>query len=218
MKPRLSNQRNQALTLTEVLIVVVALAIFVVLLLSGLAAAKRKSARIDCISNLKQIGLVYREWAGDNSDKFPMQVSATNGGAMELVTAGNVAAVFQVMSNELSTPKILVCPDDANQAPATNFTTDFNNNHISYFVNINVTNEINPQWLLSGDDNFEIGGVPVKSGLLEISSNAPISWSATRHHFAGNVLMADGSVQQFTTKGLQNALQQTGVTNRLAIP
>jgi hypothetical protein len=37
---------------------------------------------------------------------------------------------------------------------------------------------MNPQMILSGDDNFEISGVPVKSGLLELSSNAPISWTA----------------------------------------
>ena len=73
--------------------------------------------------------------------------------------------------------------------------------------------------MLSGDGNFEIGGVPVKSGLLEISSNTPIAWSAARHKFAGNILVADGSVQQCSNSGLTNLLRQTGLaTNRLAIP
>jgi hypothetical protein len=55
--------------------------------------------------------------------------------------------------------------------------------------------------------------------LLELSTNAPISWTSARHHFAGNIGLADGSVQQFTIQRLQNALQQTGLaTNRLAIP
>jgi hypothetical protein len=73
--------------------------------------------------------------------------------------------------------------------------------------------------LLSGDDNFEIGGVPVKSGLLELSTNTPISWTAARHKFVGNIGLSYGSVQQVTQSGLRQAVQQAGfATNRLAIP
>jgi prepilin-type processing-associated H-X9-DG protein len=147
-----------------------------------------------------------------------MQVSVTNGGAMELVAAGNVAACFQAMSNELNIPKILLCPDDTHRARATNFST-LNNSNISYFVGLDVTNEANPQMLLSGDDNFAIGGVPVKSGVVQLLTSAPVTWTKARHKFAGNIGLADGSVEQLTTNGLQQALQQTGVaTNRLIIP
>jgi prepilin-type processing-associated H-X9-DG protein len=77
----------------------------------------------------------------------------------------------------------------------------------------------NPRTILSGDDNFEINGVAVKSGLLEFSSNTPIAWSAARHKFSGNILLADGSFQTATISGLTNLVQQTGLaTNRLAIP
>ncbi|MGD1087307.1 MAG: type II secretion system protein [Verrucomicrobiota bacterium] len=170
------------------------------------------------MSNLKQIGVAYRIWAGDHNGKYPMQTSVTNGGAMELISTGDVFANFQVMSNELSTPEILVCPADANRVAATNFTTDFNNSKISYFVGLDAV-DTSPQTFLSGDDNFAVDGVPVKSGLLELSTNVSISWTAARHKFAGNILLGDGSVQEVTTKGLQNALQQTRFApNRLAIP
>jgi prepilin-type processing-associated H-X9-DG protein len=76
-----------------------------------------------------------------------------------------------------------------------------------------------PQMLLSGDDNFAIGGVPVKSGLLELSTNAPITWTAERHVNQGNIGLVDGSVASVTDSGLADLLRQTGVTtNRLAIP
>lgn len=218
MKPRCSNQKTKAMTLTEVLVIIFALAILVAIILPGLAAAKRNSLGPWCITNLKQIGLACRLWAGDHNDKYPMQVSVTNGGAMELIATGNVAACFQVMSNELSTPKILICPEDKSKIAATNFTTDFFDKNISYFVGVDA-DEDHPQRILSGDDNFEIGGVPVKSGLLEFSTNAPIAWTSARHKYVGNIGFADGSVQEVTTEGLQNALRQTGVaTNRLAIP
>jgi len=232
MKLRFSHQRNQALTRTEAIVVIATLAVLFVLLLPALVPVVHNGRlRINCISNLKQIGIAYRLWENDNNDKYPMAVSVTNGGAMELVATGNVAACFQVMSNELSTPKILICPEDTRRVRATNFSTGFDNSHISYFVGLDAA-ETNPQMFLSGDDNFAISGVPVKSGLLELSSNAPAAWFSGRHvsrnshfwtparyRFVGNIGMADGSAQQFTTDGLQKALQQTGVTtNRLVLP
>ncbi|MGH7951045.1 MAG: type II secretion system protein, partial [Limisphaerales bacterium] len=158
---------------------------------------------------MKQIGLAYRIWEGDHGDKYPMATSMTNGGTMELANGKNAWINFFVMSNELSTPKILICPADTDHSPATNFAIGFNNSHISYFVGLDA-NETYPQTFLSGDDNFAIGGVPVKSGLLELSTNAPISWTAARHKFSGNIGLSDGSVQQTTTSYLRQMLPQTG--------
>jgi len=213
MKPRSSNQRNHALTLVEVLVVIAVLAVVAALFLPALATAKRKSSRVGCVNCLKEIGLAYRVWEGDNGDKYPMFVSVTNGGAMELVVTGNVLVNFLVMSNELSTPKILHCPEDMEHF-GTNSFAGLTSSNISYFVNVDAT-EAYPQMLLSGDDNFEIQGVPIKSGLLELSTNTPISWTAARHKFVGNLSIADGSVQQVTQSGLSSALV---ITNRIAIP
>ena len=218
MKPRFSNQRNRALTRTDLAVIIAALAVLFVLLLPTLVPVRDGRQGVSCKGNLMSISLTCRIWAGNNSDKYPTQVSVTNGGAMELIATGNVAAYFQVMSNELSTPKDLICPQDTKRFCATNFTTDFNNSKISYFVGLNA-NQTNPKIFLSGDDNFAIDGVPVKSGLLELSTNAPITWTAARHKFAGNIGLADGSVQGTTSSNLNQLLQQSGVaTNRLAIP
>jgi competence protein ComGC len=218
MKLNCSNQRNHALTLIEVLVVIALTALIGVILLSMLEASNHKSARLGCVNCLKQIDLSFHIWEGDNGDKYPMFVSVTNGGAMELAAAGNASSVFQVMSNELSSPRILICPQDKKSILASNFGADFKNQNVSYFVGLDAS-EKSPQMLLSGDDNFEIGGAPVKSGLLEFSTNAPIAWSATRHIHVGNVAVTDGSVQQLTIYGLQTALVQTAsATNRILIP
>jgi hypothetical protein len=231
MKPRLSNQQTTALTLMDVLVIIAVLAVLWVLLAALSVPAYEKARKINCLSNLKQIGIAYRLWEGNNNGKYPMVVSVTNGGAMELVATGNVAACFRAMSNELSTPKNLLCPADARRDWATNFST-LNNSNVSYFVGLDVTNETNSQMFLSGDDNFAGSGVPVKSGLLQLSTSSPMAWTSGRHvsdnshfwtaaryRFVGNIGMADGSVQQVTTDGLQQALQQTGfATNRLVLP
>jgi len=213
MKPRSSNQTNHALTLVEVLVVIAILAVVAALLLPALAAAKRKHSHIGCVNNLQEIGLACRVWEGDKGDKYPMGISVTNGGSMELVLTGNVLTTFLVMSNELSTPRILHCPEDTQHIKTNSFAMLASSN-ISYFINIDAA-EAYPQMLLSGDDNFAINGVPVKSGLLELSTNTPISWTAKRHKFVGNLAIADGSVQQVTQSGLRSALV---ATNRLAIP
>jgi competence protein ComGC len=218
MKPRFSNKRIHALTLEEVLLVIAVLAVAVALFLPNLLPGKRKAARIGCVNNLKQIGLAYRVWEGDNGDMYPMVISVTNGGSRELVATGDVLTTYLTMSNELGTPKILHCPQATNRTYASSFAS-LTRSNISYFVGVDVTNELNPQAILSGDDNFLVSGVPAKSGLLALTTNIPVSWSAARHIRYGNIGLADGSVSQLTDKLLREKLEETGlVTNRLAIP
>src|SRR5258707_2421015 len=78
-----------ALTLVEFLIVVAVLAALALVFLPPMVMPRRAGAqRICCINNLKQDGLAFKTWAVDNNDKLPMQVSVTNGGAMEVVSNG----------------------------------------------------------------------------------------------------------------------------------
>ena len=203
------------MTLFEVGVVIAALMIAAALLLPRLL----NSRRIYCDNNLRQVGLAFRVWAGDNNDKYPMGISVTNGGAMELAAAGNVPASFLIMSNELSTPKILACPEDADRAPALAFAEFAGNSNISYFLGVDVTDDLNPQMFLAGDDNFAIGGVPAKSGLLRVGTNTPATWTAARHIHHGNIGFADGSVLETDDKSLVQKLEETRLaTNQLAIP
>ena len=120
------------------------------------------------------------------------------------------------MSNELSSPKVLVCPSDTRLA-ATNFTTGFSNTNISYFISLDA-DESNPQMLLAGDRNIVSGKKPV-NGILTLTSNDVVSWTRAMHRLQGNVAIADGHVDQLTTPRLQQALRNTGAaTNRLAFP
>jgi prepilin-type N-terminal cleavage/methylation domain-containing protein len=126
-----SMKQKKAFTLIELLVVIAIIAILAAMLLPALAAAKRKAQKINCVNNLKQVGLAFRIWEGDNGDKYPMAVSYANYGAKENVQHGNspVAAtvlnpawVFMSMSNELSTPKVAYCPADTyHSLPATVF-------------------------------------------------------------------------------------------------
>ena len=219
--------RKCGFTLVDFMVVMAVLAAAVVLLLPTIRPPRHnRSPRITCMNNLKLTSLAYRLWATDNGNRFPVDVSVTNGGAMEAVASGNFALVFQVMSNELGTPKILFCPTDKPRIQATAFANAtakgivpfLGNSNLSYFVGLDAT-PASPQMFLSGDDNLLVAGAAVKPGILSLWTNTHAAWSDKRHEKQGNVGLADGSVQGFSSSKLAEALRSTGVvTNRLAVP
>jgi prepilin-type N-terminal cleavage/methylation domain-containing protein len=122
-------RQKKAFTLIELLVVIAIIAILAAMLLPALAAAKRKAQRINCISNLKQIGISFRMWGDDNNGQYPMTVLCANGGAEENVYSAQnnnlpapptpytqgyyPAQCFTVMSNTLDNPALLACPSDS---------------------------------------------------------------------------------------------------------
>jgi hypothetical protein len=81
------------------------------LMLPALAKAKAKAQQINCVNNLKQIGLGARVWATDHNGKFPPD--------------------FISMSSELGSPKVLVCPADSSITPAAKW-SEFTADKVSY--------------------------------------------------------------------------------------
>jgi prepilin-type processing-associated H-X9-DG protein len=72
--------------------------------------------------------------------------------------------------------------------------------------------------LLSGDRN--ITGGTLNNGFLRIlKTNTLAGWTTEMHNRAGNIGLADGSVQQVTDRGLQQQLEASALPLiRLAIP
>lgn len=206
MKTLLPEKKVCGLTLVEVLLVIGILVILAAVLLPALLPPKRHRSRISCQNNLRQIAIAFRNWEGDNDGKSPMQVSVTNGGTRELIAAGTVYPHFLVMSNELSTPKLLFCPMETSSARkmATTFLTTIDpaqpaavpftgDTNVSYFVGLD-TDDMVPQSDLFGDRNITVNGVAVSPGLHSFRTNDFVGWSSEMHKNKGNILLTDGSV------------------------
>jgi hypothetical protein len=99
------------------------------LMLPALGKAKQTAQQVRCMNNLKQVGLAFRIWAGNHADEYPFNVSTNAGGTAELSALGsdgfekNALLNFMVLSNELNTPTILICPADSGKRTALNFAT-----------------------------------------------------------------------------------------------
>jgi prepilin-type N-terminal cleavage/methylation domain-containing protein len=205
MKTRYTTNRTRGFTWVELLVVIGVVALLAALLLPALAAAKRKAQRIHCVNYLMQIGMSFRIFEGDNFGKYPMQVILTNSETMKLITNGSAYVLWRTMSNELSTPFILHCPADTRRVAATNFATGFSDANISYFFSLDAV-ETYPNMILDGDDNLAMDGARVKPGILNLWPNSTIEWNKERHHFNGNIGLADGSVQQATLESWKSVV------------
>ncbi len=193
-------RRAAGFTLVELLVVIAIISLLAALLLPVLTQAKARAKRIQCVSNLREIGVADHLFENEHGGKLPTQASTNDGGASELVTAayqvpGPFYSSFRFLhplAGELGTPSLFACPADLERWPAANFDA-FANTNLSYAVGL-VADANNPGAILLADRSLPARLKNRFGSFGEIPCRQP-AWSGA-HGQAGDILLADGHVDE----------------------
>ena len=210
----------RAFTVLELLCVVAIIAILAAILLPAVSQAKGRAKRLACVAQLHQTGIAFSSFAHEHDGKFPMAVPASAGGSLEFAqpaygTTNDSSSFhhFQPLADELRTPRIVVCPADT-RVSATNFIS-LRNENVSYFVGLN--SELNkPNSILAGDRNLtnDYSGIGT---VVRLGPSAALRWTREMHIFKGNLLFADGRVEESNGPRVGATAVQVASTD-LALP
>jgi prepilin-type N-terminal cleavage/methylation domain-containing protein/prepilin-type processing-associated H-X9-DG protein len=185
-------KKSRGFTLIELLVVIAIIAILAGMLLPALHQAREKARRINCTSNLKQVGTAMKMYAGSYSERLPGIPARRGGGTTYITTIDNAMGnnCFEVLraNDFLTDTAVFVCPSTtgtvekgANQG--LKYGTDAASCSVTYGFVPNMIEGDSQQW-----------GRADSAIAADFANNTTVGTKTTNHNNFGNILYQGGHV------------------------
>lgn len=207
MLAKINDRKTHGFSILELVVIVSVIAGMSAFYMQTTARAKAKAKQIRCVSNLRQVGMAFEIFAQEHGAQYPMNVPFRQGGSKEFVPTLDAYPHFQVLSNTLELPPVLLCPADGLRQKAANWGT-LSNEHISFFIGLDASPGKSDD-ILSGDRNGT-NQIITYGIALRMTVNDAAEWSNSTHGNEGNILFSDGRVEQLNNRQLNDALKLHG--------
>jgi type II secretory pathway pseudopilin PulG len=221
-------------TRIELLVVLATLCLITTLALPLLANNRERSLRVLCVNNLRLAGQAMHQWSTEQSGRMPWRTPWCEGGTFPASCSGSPPAwvsgglnnnlwfQWAWLSNELQSPKILLCPSDISKRSANTWSgspdggflhPNYRNGSVSYFIGLDVFPESRSS-LLAGDRNV-IFDLPNQSCSSRITVTQGLGFGpaagigAGMHVAEGNFLFTDGRVDELSSGGFVKSGRDT---------
>ncbi len=114
----MKNGRNPGFSLVELLVVIGIIAVLISILLPVVSRTRKQAEQIACMSNLRQLGMVYQMYANANRDQVPLGYSYGQAWSGYFLSINGQA--FPIMgalykADMLDTPQAFYCPSQIDE-------------------------------------------------------------------------------------------------------